>query len=517
MFNRFILSIVTGLYCTTFFVSNNWYIYSFYQNLVLILFGTVICSSILLILSLFFSFLLNKIFSMLGKNFQSDHARDILMLVLSIILCLILLRNTIASLPVSPIILFLTLIVATYFTRQFITNSLLKKINIIFFILICFSLSKLAFAYSDARTKSTEENPLSKWTTQEKEFNDQIRFTKKPNVYFIITESYPNKEALEKIYNFDNQHFYVELNNRGFSTQHDFFSNYNHTLASLPSLFAMRHHYYYINLGNFDSIGGREMLEAKSYNPVIDIFRQNNYQIQYILSEDGLFPEGAEVDYFSPQPPVYLALETFFTHQDTTKKSIFGSNNYNFLETLQKRLSDISLSSKPSFTFIYTNSPHHSPSRWKTKDKDKINRILEEFRANYGEKIHKANIHLLKLIDIILRNDNDPIIIVAGDHGPWGYRLKMDGSGKIIPDSLFALDRFGVLMSIHFPKDYQKNLTSLLKTHVNLFRYVFTYLSDNNQIIENKVEDDSFDYGPSLVIQNGKILESYIPIEVRLK
>ena len=118
------------------------------------------------------------------------------------------------------------------------------------------------------------------------------------------------------------------------------------------------------------------------------------------------------------------------------------------------------------------------------------------------------------MIGLILKNDDDPLIIIAGDHGPWGYRLKEDGNGKTISDSLFALDRFGVLMAIRFPEDYQGQFDNDFKTHVNLFRYVFAYLSESNEILEKKASDDSYDYGPHLAIRDGRILNKYIPMRV---
>jgi len=360
---------------------------------------------------------------------------------------------------------------------------------------------------------SQKIKPISMWATKNKEFNDQIKFIRKPNVYLIITESYPNKESLRQIYNIENSNFYEKLEKLEFTLHHNYYSNYNHTLASLPSLFGMEHHYYSITLTNLDSIGGRSMLEANTYNPVVDIFRQNNYKIQYIHTIGTLFPKGASVDYCSPTPPIYLALEIFLSHQDTTKKSIFSSQDPrdpNFFKTLKERFSLAASNDTPNFIFIYTGQPGHSPSRIKSRNRSKINKILEMFRQNYDKNILAGNTHLLEIIDLILKNDDDPLIIIAGDHGTWGYRIKEDGNNKRISDSLFALDRFGILMGIRFPKSYDRQFDNDFKTHVNLFRIVFAYLSNNNKILKKKVEDNSYDYGPHLAIRDGIILNRYM-------
>jgi hypothetical protein len=460
---------------------------------------------VILLASYIVLFISKLIFRVLKREVDSKHQADLIVIALSLSLCAILLRSAI---HVSPAIIIILIAVCVFAARSKLKNTVLNKISVIFAVLTIVSVSGLFLGVSKA------ENPVSEWSNRNKEHYDQIKFTRKPNVYLIITESYPNKEALGKIYNFDNRFFYEKLEELKFTLHHKYYSNYNHTLASLPSLFGMAHHYYSINIGNFDSIGGRSMLEATTYNPVIEIFRQNDYEIQYLLSVDSLLPRGASVDYFSPSPPVYSALEIFLSHQDSMKKSIFSFRKFNFMQILAERFSKNAASGVPTFSFIYTNTPHHSPSRIKSRNRAEINKILETFRQGYSKSIQNANAHLLKIVELILNNDRDPIIMITGDHGPWGYRLKEDGSSKTIPDSLFALDRFGILMAIRFPEAYQQQYDNDFKTHVNLFRIVFSFLSDSKQILNMRVNDDSIDYGPNLAIRDGRILDKYLAVKV---
>jgi hypothetical protein len=123
----------------------------------------------------------------------------------------------------------------------------------------------------------------------------------------------------------------------------------------------------------------------------------------------------------------------------------------------------------------------------------------------------------MNIVNLILKNDADPLIIIAGDHGAWGYRKKEDENNKVIPDRLFALDRFGIIMGIRFPTDYDNQFDNKFKTHVNLFRNIFAYLSDNNEIIEKKEQDNSYDFGPHLAIRDGKILSRYKKIKLTNK
>jgi hypothetical protein len=467
--------------------------------------GTIICLLAILFSAFIIFFASKVVLRKFKKNIDYDNWHDIAAIGLSLSLCAILLRNTFMALGLSPLIIIALLIPIIIVARSKLKNTVLRKLSYIFLVLTVISFSNFIIDASQAK------NPISDWTTQNKKFNDQIKFSKKPNVYLIITESYPNKEALGKIYNFDNNLFYEKLENRNFTLHHKYYSNYKYTFSSLPSLFAMEHHYYSINLGNFDSAGGRSMLEAKTYNPVVDIFRQNDYEIQYMVSGGGLIPKGASVDYFWPVPPAHLALETFLSHQDITKKSIFASHNQNLLKTLTDLFSKKAATDNPTFSFIYTGQPGHSTSRQTTKNKIETLNIFENFRQEHYKTIQKANTYLLGIIDLIFKNNNDPLIIIAGDHGSWGYRWGLDVQGNLVPNDLTFLDKFGVLMAIHFPVDYQKQFDSEFRTHVNLFRYVFAYLSNSNKILETKAKDDSYLQENGVAIIGGRILHNVLP------
>ena len=444
--------------------------------------GTIV-SSLGILFAAFIIFSTSKlILKKFNKTLDLNNWIDIVVIGLSLSLSVILLRNTFVALKLSPVITIILLVITIIFTRSKLKNSVLRKISIVFFVLTIVSISGLVLNISHA------EHAIS-WATKNKNYNDQIRFIKKHNVYLIITESYPNKKALGEIYNLENSFFYEKLEKFNFTLHHNHYSNYDHTFASLPSLFAMEHHNLSIKLGNFDSMGGRSLLEAKTYNPVVDIFRQNSYKVQYVVSGGGLITRGASVDYCWPAPPVYLALETFFSHQDTTRTSIFASSDQSLLKTLSNLFSKNAANNNPTFTFIYTGQPGHSSSN------QPVNKMLniEKFRQTYNKRIQNANTHLLEIIDLILKSDNDPLIIIAGDHGPWGYRWGVKGHGDKKTKSLINfLDKLGVLLAIRFPRDYQQQFDRDFRTHVNLFRYVFAYLSNSNKILETNADDDIY-------------------------
>lgn len=508
MRSRILLTLLVGLYPAFFFIGINWYIFTPTQSIFLLIGAPVICSVILLVFTytvLFFSKVVYGKFetgrdpSMLGTRLINP-----ILTVFSLSLCAFFLRRTLASILIPQIVIILFVAVVIILASLSVHKYGLKKLNIILAVLTFISIGQLVVNISFKDSSSRSE-----WLYKNQAINNQIKFSKKPNVYFIVTESYPNREALKTIYDIDNAAFYQQLKSSGFILYHDFYSNYNYTFASLPSVFAMEHHYYQINLGNFDSIGGRRMIEAETYNSVVDTFKNNSYKIQYIHTNNSLLTKGASVDFCYPTPANCLALEFFLTHQNISKGSVFRPKGPNFLNLLNTRISISTSQEQPYFNFFYILLPGHSPSRWSTHSKTAVNKILSEFRKNYNIEIESANNLLIEIVELIMGKDDDPLIIISADHGSWGYRFKEDANGNPIPDNLFILDRFGALLAIRFPQDCSQSFDSDIKTHVNLFRYIFAYLSENNNIIKSKVPDDIYEYSSLLAIKKGEGLDQF--------
>ena len=62
------------------------------------------------------------------------------------------------------------------------------------------------------------------------------RAESRPNVYWIVADSYPNREQLLDYYSFDNSEFLAWLEERGFYIAHDSYANFSTTLLSKSHL-----------------------------------------------------------------------------------------------------------------------------------------------------------------------------------------------------------------------------------------------------------------------------------------
>jgi flagellar biosynthesis protein FliP len=104
LLNRLLLSLSTGLYCTSFSLSNNWYIYSTAQNIFLIVLGTILCSLVILFTSFVILITSKLVLRKFKRKIDLNKWMDIVVIGLSLSLCAILLRKTFEALNLPPVI-----------------------------------------------------------------------------------------------------------------------------------------------------------------------------------------------------------------------------------------------------------------------------------------------------------------------------------------------------------------------------------------------------------------------------
>ena len=102
-----------------------------------------------------------------------------------------------------------------------------------------------------------------------------------------------------------------------------------------------------------------------------------------------------------------------------------------------------------------------------------------------------ANERVIKTITTIKAQDPNALIIIMADHG--GY-VGMEYTGEIYTktqerDLLYSV--FSSNLAIHWP-DGQKRGEEHLKSAVNLFRVLFSYLGNDSKLLEHTEENASF-------------------------
>ena len=307
----------------------------------------------------------------------------------------------------------------------------------------------------------------------------QVEFKKRPNIYIIQPDGYANFSELKRgYYNFDNVEFESYLAEENFKLYNDFRGNYFSTVSSNSSVFSMKHHYY-DNPKPFDveSYNYRRILAGN--NPVISIFNNNNYKTSLILESEYLLANRAKLyyDYCNIDYNEISYLTQGFKIKKDVKKD---------LETAIK-IND----SQGNFYFIEKILPGHvSPSRLNNKGKEKE-------REDYLFRIKQANEWLKEIITMINSKDPNSLIIIMADHGGYvGMNSTYECKIKQTDDDLIK-SVFTSALAIKWP-NVAPEFDEKLKTSVNLFRVLFSYLSDNKAYLNHLEEDKSY-----LVIKKG--------------
>jgi hypothetical protein len=343
----------------------------------------------------------------------------------------------------------------------------INKIIVFQLLLSVFMIAKLVPNVYRAVTYSYD------WQNQKDDILN-VSFVKKPNVYYIQPDGYVDFDYIKKgYYQSNNDVFKTFLIQNDFAIYNGFRSNYRSTLSSNTSIFSMAHHYYNHKKSFQEFTNAREIITAK--NPVLDIFNANNYRTNLILDKPYLVVNRPRLAYD------YSNID----YNDIP----FLSKGSNFLVDNKTDLLNAidANASFNNFYFVRYPIPGHIHS-----GKSSSNGKVEE-RKQYLKDLESSNVWLKDLVSSIVAKDANALIIISSDHGGYvGY----DYTGqhrKKTDDPDLTRSIFSSVLAIRWPKGDVPEYKNELKTSVNLFRVVFSYLSDNNDYLNALADDKSFD------------------------
>lgn len=355
-------------------------------------------------------------------------------------------------------------IIAVLFARFF--HSHLKKaivIELLLAIIGVLTVSQIIFkkiTYSEA------------WMQQPDAIESAV-FKKTPNVYFIQPDGYVSFSTLKsEFYNVANSDFesFLEINN--FKTYPDFHTNYKSTLSANSSIFMMKHHYYDFNIRLQEVENARRIIISD--NPVLSVFKRNNYET-YFLSESDYFLQNRPKLGYDHSSIDYSTIPFINKKLDESQPVLEPLSNY-LMDGIDK----------PKFFFIQILKPAH------------INTTAgaslgaEKERENWIARLREANKKMKLIISEILKNDPAACIVIMADHGGFvGLNYTGEGDSKT-EDNAVKNTIFSTNLSIHWPNNEVPEFDSKLKTPVNVFRILFSYLSENEKYLENLQADESY-------------------------
>jgi len=387
-------------------------------------------------------------------------------------------------------------------------HELTPPINLIALAAILLQIATLAGRFSEQDVDQLTELMRGEGPGK-REVNQKIMDSpERPDVYFIVPDSYPSDAWLKSAMDYDNSDFTEALESRGFVVASHAQSNYGISLNSLASTLNMRYF-----ASNPSPLKDSDYLRlAVANNDVARYFRQVGYTYVQLLS--GYLIPGTLADInreFTPSGTIDLTfddedlslalydselqtqtrmdLHRFYKqpflplYLDTTLlKQIAGrlerliyrprSGQYGaftaerFLDTVAEA-ETIAEMSEATFTMIHLLKPHR-PVFFNERG-EIIDRISRPKPREYFAEFGFVNQKFLEMIDAILdRSTHPPVIIFQADHGSI-YGAPRTEEGRLIHFDAYAAYYLPSPFSMEIPRPY---------TLINAFPLILNALFD---------------------------------------
>ena len=368
-------------------------------------------------------------------------------------------------------------------------------LNLTTSILLIFQLTTLAGSTLDDAGRDLSSEPLTNVDTTSHLFEHwpaSIPSTR-PNIYYIILDGYGRHDALGE---FDNSDFLNELERRGFYVATEGTSNYRSSLHSLASSLNLA---YLDDLGSRSPTSKRDAVALVQNSALVTILKRLGYTYVHLESGQSINRGAPRADLLVTFAPAGIGVSRPKLPDQRTRY-IDSTRNDAFLSAIAQttalralvgrsvRTSETSpygwwaperalqmfdylsspiAASDPKFVFAHILKPH-LPATF-----DRYGNMI----VGQGSDIGYSDTHdptvpdayigqlvftnslVLKAVDGILNNDDDPIILIAGDHGgPDGYprhpilaafRLA-DGRSDSLYPSISSVNHFRFILDQYF-------------------------------------------------------------------
>lgn len=438
-----------GFYAFVFYFSNNFDLVNSWQQTLVFLLNFIIFPTVLVF----------GIFKIIQKSKFSSFATQSIFIMMLVLLPIYLFgfSNLLASYKKMGLLVILLFCLIIFKIKNY------KYFIVLVFLMTVLPIVKLGKIIYLNYTNSTE------WKLQPDAIL-KTEFKKKPNIYYIQPDGYTNETNLKgSLYQFNNSEFDGWLKDQKFSLYDDYRSNYPSTLYSNSSCFFMKHHF----SNEFSKFNyARDYIVGR--NPVLEIFKNNSFKTFFIT----------EIPYLlMNRPSVYFD----YCNYKLEELPYFKDGLSCFKEITNEIENQIVLNKETSnFFFIEKFNPGHiNPSKIKGGS-------IEKERLEYLKSLQIANAWLKKTITIIEKNDPNAIIIIGADHGGYvGFEYTSQAQNKITDRKLLN-SIFGAKLAIKWNGIHHSEYDAQLKSSVNLFRILFSYLSEDKLLLNNLQPDASY-------------------------
>ncbi|WP_411893734.1 sulfatase-like hydrolase/transferase [Winogradskyella sp. A2] len=444
--------LIVGLTPVLFYGSNNYWAVNSWSHL--LFFVSILCAMVL-IPFLIWIFICKK------TNFIKNNGHKVLFWFV-LLAVLFFLTHTYFLSTLKRIFLF-GFVVALGFLLPFDARKHYKKIIVLLGIFSCLSVLRVAInTYEDLKGDAWLQQP-------DDIINLKLKAT--PNIYLIQPDGYVAESVLKHSPYDSISNLYQWLKDAKFKIYDEFRSNYPASLTSNASLFGMKHHRFGDMLfPAIEMANGREAITTS--NPSISVLNNNGYTT-FFIAQDEYFQQNRKqenYDYFN------ISKEDFpyITKGDSEVRNVF--------DDLKKAMSI--KSENPKFFFVEKLLPHHV-GFYKTEES------IKKERDKYLQRISEVNLWLKEVVDYITEEDENSIIIILADHGGWvGLKSFNDLFSNESPALIHSI--FSNIAAIKWNGHLKDGFDKDLKTNVNMFRVLFSVLSEDSKYLDYLEDDSSY-------------------------
>ena len=354
----------------------------------------------------------------------------------------------------------------------------------------------------------------------------------RPDIYYIILDSYARADTLERIYDYNNSPFIESLTAKGFYVANQSRSNYVRTLLSLPSALNMMYVNNLSDVMGANSQNVRPLINLLEENEVVNFLRERGYV--YVFFTSGPFNTPGQKADIEIKHELYLRMTedakllkkkylnpswdlSDFEIMLIQKTPLRAFGSYEPLDPYMgfrkkiifylNKLTEMPDIREPTFVFVHLPSPHppfvfgrdgefiENTREFSSGDADDFEGSTEEYIEGYRNQLHYLNVLVENAINGLLsKSESPPIIILQADHGPVStltlYINKTD-----------IEERISILNAYYLPYSGDEKLYSTISP-VNSFRVIFNhYFNTSYALLDDKsyFTDPDYPYDFTLI------------------
>lgn len=292
-----------------------------------------------------------------------------------------------------------------------------------------------------------------------------------PNIYLLVYDAYVPNETLVG-YGIDNHLQEDYLKDLGFKLYPQTYSLGGSTLLTMSRVFNAS-----------DSFYGNNRWRAISGDGVVQhLFEEIGYETYGVFPTDFFFRghvPGYDYSYPNHASSVNLLTKAIFAGEFRFDLNFDEISREEYFQEKERIISEIG--GTPKFIYAHSSYPAHAQTSGV---------CLPNETELFEKRLDIANRGMRQDIELVLKNDPNAIVIVAGDHGPHLTKnCSITGTQYDISEisRLDIQDRFGTFLAIRWPSSGFEEYDDVTILQ-DLFQAVFAYLYQDTTLLEAKVE-----------------------------